>query len=133
MNREALVELFAAFGPINPRRMFGGFGIYAGATLIGIVSDATVYLVADPLTIPAFEAEGARCFAYHTAKRSVSIDRWWSLPERLYDDPDTLAEWAREALAAAQRRAAAAPAKRPASTGKRARKRAASTTKRGKT
>jgi DNA transformation protein len=28
---------------------------------------------------------------------------YWRLPDRLYDDPDELATWARESLAAARR------------------------------
>ena len=30
---------------------------------------------------------------------------YWQLPERLYDDPEQLTDWARAALAAAQRAA----------------------------
>ena len=40
----------------------------------------------------------------------MTVDSYWQLPERLYDDPEELAEWARAALAAAQR---AALRKRP--------------------
>ena len=31
---------------------------------------------------------------------------YWRMPDRLYDDPDELASWARDALGAAQRAAA---------------------------
>ena len=34
---------------------------------------------------------------------------YWRLPDRLYDDPDELARWARQALAVAQRKATAKP------------------------
>ena len=35
----------------------------------------------------------------------MTVGSYWRLPERLYDDPDELAGWARAALAAAQRAA----------------------------
>jgi DNA transformation protein len=35
----------------------------------------------------------------------VTVASYWQLPERLLDDPDELAQWARVALAAAERAA----------------------------
>jgi DNA transformation protein and related proteins len=37
---------------------------------------------------------------------------YWRLPERLLEDPDELAEWARTALAVARRAAAERPKRR---------------------
>jgi DNA transformation protein len=71
---------------------------------------AGLILRADELTIPRFEAEGAKPFQYTTSKKTVTVASYWHVPERLYDDPDEFAEWARAALAAAQR---AALKKRP--------------------
>ena len=45
-----------------------------------------------------------------TSTKTVTVGSYWHVPERLYDDPDEFAEWARAALAAAQR---AALKKRP--------------------
>ena len=40
----------------------------------------------------------------------MTVASYWQLPDRLYDDPEELADWAKVALAAAQR---AALQKRP--------------------
>ncbi len=64
MDAEAIRELFAAFGPVSVRRMFGGAGVFADGIIIAIVADGVIYLKADEATVPAFEAEGLAPFTY---------------------------------------------------------------------
>jgi DNA transformation protein len=110
MDRDFLVDLFADFGPVTIRRMFSGFGISADGTNFALALRSGIYLRADDQTIPHFEAEGARPFQYQTRTKTVTVNSYWQLPERLYDDPQALTDWAKAALAAAQR---AALRKRP--------------------
>jgi DNA transformation protein len=98
-------DLFAAFGPIVLKRFFGGEGIFAGPTMIGMVFDDIVYFKTDARTRKAFEAEGCKPFTFEKGGETV-VTGWFALPDRLHDDPDGLADWARAALAVAQ----AAPA-----------------------
>jgi len=110
MDRDFLIDLFADFGPVTIRRMFSGFGISADATNFALALRSGLYLRADDQTIPQFEAEGCKPFQYQTRARTVIVNSYWLLPERLYDDPEDLTVWARASLAAAQR---AALRKRP--------------------
>jgi DNA transformation protein len=110
MDRDFLIDLFADFGPVTIRRMFSGFGISADGTNFALALRGGLYLRADDQTIARFEAEGARPFQYQTRTKTVTVNSYWQLPERLYDDPEELTGWARAALAAAQR---AALRKRP--------------------
>jgi DNA transformation protein len=110
MNRDFLTDLFADFGPVTIRRMFSGFGISADGINFALALRGGLYLRADEQSIPRFEAEGVKPFEYQTRTRTVTVASYWQLPERLYDDPQELTEWARVALAAAQR---AAIRKRP--------------------
>ena len=105
MDRDFLIDLFAGFGPVTIRRMFSGFGISADGINFALALRGGLYLRADEATIPRFEAEGAKPFQYQTRTRTVTVGSYWQLPERLYDDPQELTEWARAALAAAQRAA----------------------------
>src|SRR6266403_874284 len=105
MDRDFLIELFAGFGPVTIRRMFSGFGISADGTNFALALRGGLYLRADEETIPRFEAEGAKPFQYQTRARTVTVRSYWQLPERLYDDPEELTDWARAALSAAQRAA----------------------------
>jgi DNA transformation protein and related proteins len=110
MDRDFLIDLFADFGPVSIRRMFSGFGISADGTNFALALRGGVYLRADEQTIPRFEMEGSNPFQYQTRARIVTVNSYWQLPARLYDDPEELTDWARAALAAAQR---AALRKRP--------------------
>src|SRR6202161_117505 len=110
MNRDFLIDLFAGFGPVAIRRMFSGFGISADGTNFALALRGGLYLRADEQTIPRFEAEGSKPFQYQTRAKTVTVNSYWQLPARLFDDTDDLAIWARAALAAAQR---AAVRKRP--------------------
>ncbi|KRR09625.1 competence protein TfoX [Bradyrhizobium jicamae] len=110
MDREFLIDLFADFGPVTIRKMFSGYGISADGTNFALSLRAGLYFRADDQTIPQFEAEGSQPFQYQTRAKTVTVNSYWQLPARLFDDSEELAEWARAALAAAQR---AAVRKRP--------------------
>jgi DNA transformation protein and related proteins len=110
MDRDFLIDLFADFGPVTIRRMFSGFGISADGTNFALALRGGLYLRADQETIPQFEAEGSKPFQYQTRAKTVTVNSYWQLPERLYDDPEDLTVWAKASLAAAQR---AALRKRP--------------------
>jgi len=110
MDRDFLIDLFADFGPVSIPRMFSGFGISADGINFALALRGGLYLRADDQTIPRFEIEGSNPFQYQTRARIVTVNSYWQLPERLYDDPEALTDWARAALAAAQR---AAVGKRP--------------------
>ncbi|MBR0753890.1 TfoX/Sxy family protein [Bradyrhizobium jicamae] len=135
MDREFLIDLFADFGPVTIRKMFSGFGISADGTNFAMALRAGLYFRADDVTIPQYEAEGSKPFQYQTRTKTVTVNSYWQLPARLFDDSEELAVWARGALAAAQRaavkkrprakKAAAkkAAAKKPKPTAKKSKKR----------
>ncbi|MBR1132420.1 TfoX/Sxy family protein [Bradyrhizobium iriomotense] len=103
MDREFLIDLFADFGPVTIRKMFSGYGISADGTNFALSLRAGLFLRADEATIPDFEAEGSKPFQYSTRAKTVVVNSYWELPARLFDDSTELAQWARAALAAAQR------------------------------
>ena len=108
MDAEFIRDLFAAFGPVSVRRMFSGAGIFAEGLMFGLVVRDMIYLKADKANIADFERESCTSFTYARGKKSGRPSEhtlpYWRLPERLYDDPDELAVWARRAFAAAERK-----------------------------
>ena len=110
MDRDFLTDLFADFGPVTIRKMFSGFGISADGTNFALALRAGLFFRADEATIPQFEAEGSKPFQYQTRTKTVTVNSYWELPARLFDDSEELSAWAKAALAAAQR---AALRKRP--------------------
>jgi DNA transformation protein and related proteins len=112
MDRDFLSDLFTDFGPVTIRRMFSGFGISVDGVNFALALRAGLYFRADEHNIPQFEAEGSGPFQYQQRKteKTVTVNSYWQLPARLFDDSEELALWARAALSAAQR---AALRKRP--------------------
>lgn len=121
MDRDDLIDLFSEFGPISLRRMFSGYGIVAGGVNFAMSLRAGLIFRVDDLTVGRYEAEGLKPFQYQTRNKTITVKSYRHLPERLYDDPEELAVWAREAVGAAQRAKAAKAAK----TGKRTAKKRA--------
>lgn len=107
LDPEFIRDLFAPFRPVTTKRLFGGAGLYADGSIFGLVFDGVIYLKVDAGSIPDFEREGSRPFTYSRAKSPGRVGRaslsYWRLPERLYDDPDELAVWARRALAISEK------------------------------
>ena len=117
MDAESIKDLFREFGPVSVRRMFGGQGIFVDGLMIALIAREVIYLKADSQTIPAFEQEGLAPFSYATRNGAHTLTSYWRMPDRLYDDPEELARWARDAHAVASRRASAprsTPAQRKA-------------------
>jgi DNA transformation protein and related proteins len=96
-------ELFSAFGLVEVRRLFGGAGIFADGAMFALVSRGVIYLKTDAHNAPAFEREELEPFTYATKAGRRGVMSYRRMPDRLYDDPDELAVWARAALAAAGR------------------------------
>ncbi|MEJ2376598.1 MAG: TfoX/Sxy family protein [Pseudolabrys sp.] len=117
MAPESIKELFSAFGPVAARRMFSGFGLYADGVCFSLFLRGELYFKADDTTVSRFVEEGSRPFSYTQTRtgKVVTVNSFWRLPERLYDDPDELAAWTRAAVAAAHRQKLAerARAKKP--------------------
>ena len=100
---EFLKEQLAPLGRVTMRRMFGKTGVFCDGLMLGMVRDNTLYFRVDDENRTAFKE--AECFPpLNYEKKGVAIDlSFWRAPERLFDEPDELVEWARVALAAASR------------------------------
>jgi len=98
-----LIDLFASFGRIVIKRMFGAIGLYAGDVMFGLVADEIIYLKITERDRKLYEDEGSKPFGYRVKSRDdrTVIPSYFSLPERLYDEPEELALWARRAYEAA--------------------------------
>ena len=117
-------DLFAPFGKIAVRRMFGGEGLFRDGLMFAIVHEDRLYFKTSEESRQAFIAEGAGPLFYKFKNAEGVLTSYYELPDRLYDDPDELADWASAAFAAAQQSPTAkkmrkGPAVRPAKTRRR--------------
>ena len=92
-------------GRITTRRMFSGAGLYCDGVIFALILRDTLYFKVDDGNRPAYAAEGLEPFTYEARGRKVRIGAYWQVPERLFDEPDEMLQWARRALAAAGRAA----------------------------
>lgn len=100
---EFLREQLAPLGRVATRRMFGKTGVFCDGAMFGMVTDNMLYFRVDDRNREAF-AEAASMPPLNYAKKGATIDlSFWRAPERLFDEPDELVDWARLALAAARR------------------------------
>jgi DNA transformation protein and related proteins len=96
-------DMFSAFGTVQVRRMFGGAGLFVDGVMFALLVRGVIYLKTDEHNVPDFEREGLEPFTYATRHGRRGVMSYRRMPDRLYDDPDELAAWARAALAAARR------------------------------
>lgn len=127
MDADDLVDLFAQFGPVRLKRMFGGKGLFAGEVMIGYLGGDTIYLKTDEETRPAFVAEGCKPLTYQKHTGETIELSYYTVPDRLYDDPDEMAEWARRAEAIARHSPTAVRKQRRLAGARPARRRPANT------
>ena len=97
-----LKEVFALFGSVSAKRMFGGYGIYHDNLMFGLVSDEVLYLKADESSAYAFSKKGLQPFEYEKNGKKIKM-AYYMAPEEIFDDPEIAREWAIRAFEAALR------------------------------
>ncbi len=102
-DRDYLKDVFAAFGPIQIKNMFGGAGLYRGGVIFAIVAGGKVYLKVDDVNRADFAREGKGPFEYVFDNGKKGAMSYYEMPDRLYDDQDEAAAWAERAHAASLR------------------------------
>lgn len=106
-------EHFAAMGPLEIKRMFGGAGVYANGLIFALLDDGVVWLKADEVNAPLLAEAGAQQFSYPTKDGATMAMAYWSLPESALDDPDEAVDWARKSINVALRKASAKKPRKP--------------------
>lgn len=97
-----LEEVFEQFGPIHPRRMFGGHGLFHKGLMFGLVADDVLYLKADETLATFFEERGLDQFQYDKRGKIIKMS-FYMAPEEIFDDPVEAKGWAVRSYEAAAR------------------------------
>ncbi len=95
-------ELLEDWGTVSARRMFGGHGLYHEGLMFAIVMDNRLYLKADDINRPDFEALGLTPFTYPMKGKDVALS-YWAAPDAIFDEPTEAVRWACSAWDAAAR------------------------------
>lgn len=98
IDEDTIADLFAAFGPVVAKRMFGGAGLYADGLMFALWAGDTFYLKADAALAEDLKGRGSVPFSYEAKGVVRTMGGYWSVPEAALDDADDLAALARRAL-----------------------------------
>jgi DNA transformation protein len=99
---ESLPQVFAEFGPIATRRMFGGHGVYRDGLMFALVQDEVLYLKADAQNLASFTDAGLEAFQYGSNGRRVRMS-YFKAPPAVLRDTSEAAVWAKRSSEAASR------------------------------
>lgn len=94
-------ELLAPLGTLSGGTFFGGHAIKHGGRQFAMVMGNTLYFRVSDATRPEFEKRGSKAFSYATKAKLVQVRKYFSAPEELFDDPQLMLAWARQAIDAA--------------------------------
>ena len=99
-------ERLAPVGRVSVRSMFGGWGLYVDNQFCAIVHRDTLYLKADDMTRPDFEAKG--CGPFKPFADKATILSYHEAPAEVLEDAAEMLVWGHKALnqAAPRRRLA---------------------------
>jgi DNA transformation protein and related proteins len=95
-------DMFASLGAVTIKKMFGGKSIYFNGVITAIETDGEIFLKADAISAPKFEAAGARQWSYDGKGKLVKMP-YWTVPDAALDDPDELMNWTKLAYEVALR------------------------------
>lgn len=108
MDSAAVEDLFARLWPVSCRRMFGGFGVFRGKLMIGLVADGEFFLKAAPEDAERLIAAGAHPFIYAgkveptTGVRKPVATSYWSVPPAVMENDEAFRAAAEHASVAAR-------------------------------
>lgn len=96
-----IVDRLDTLGDVRARAMFGGHGLYQSDLMFALIASDTLYLKVDDETRERYRDEGLEPFK-PSADKPMTMS-YYPLPDAVFEDQDSLIEWARQALAAAVR------------------------------
>jgi TfoX/Sxy family transcriptional regulator of competence genes len=96
-----VLDQLSDLGVIHTSRMFGGTLLKAENKQLGVIIKGTFYFKAkEPELQKKFERMGSEQFSYERKnfEGPVVITSWWSVPEEILEDQNTLVALAHEVL-----------------------------------
>ncbi len=100
-------EMLSSIGRTSARAMFGGYLLKCDDAAVGLVAFDTLYLKVDEATKPLFLQAGCEPFRYEKHEGGFLEMSYWTVPPEAMESPAEMAQWARLAMGAARRAAAA--------------------------
>ena len=89
--KDFVEDQLSGVGDVSFRAMFGGHGLYRGATFFGILFKDRLYFKTDDTTRPDYAGRGMKCFQ---PSKKQKLKNYMEVPADILEDRDLLLEWA---------------------------------------
>ena len=94
--RDRVLEALTAIGDVRGRALFGGFGLFEGDAIFGLIDGGTLYFKVDDASKPRYLAAGSRPFNPYGDPEERLF--YYSVPTAVLGEPTVLEAWWREAV-----------------------------------
>ena len=103
---EHVLETMRAFGAVEAKSMFGGWGLYHDGLFFALIAQDMLYLKVDEDNRAEFESMGLSPFVYEAKVGDPIVMSYHQAPEEALESPAVMAQWVRSAFGAALLKAA---------------------------
>ena len=100
---EYIKEKAEPFLDVETARFFGGTGLKHQGLQFGMIMGNTLYLCVDDKTRDDYIALDSQPFSYNTKKGKVFVRKYYSVPDDIIEDEESIGAWFEKALGAALR------------------------------
>lgn len=96
---EYVMDQLKEVGRVQPKRMFGGAGLYVDGVFMAIIADDTLYFKVDDSNRKDYEDVGMGPFrpSFKKSKRNAPMS-YYEVPVDVLEDEEALGEWAVKAM-----------------------------------
>lgn len=95
--KDYVLDQLRTFGGTGARAMFGGFGLYKGGLMFGLIAFDELYFKVDDTNRPDYELRKSKPFVYEGKGKPVTMS-YWRIPDDVLEDADELKNWAMKAF-----------------------------------
>ena len=94
--KEFVLDQLRALGELDCRAMFGGYGLYQGRLMFGIIYQGRLYFKTDAASRSAYLEQGMEPFRPNPRQ---TLKSYYEVPVDVVEDQDRLLVWAETSLA----------------------------------
>ncbi len=99
--RDYVLDQLGGLEGLVCKRMFGGYGLYAGDVFFAIINKDTLFFKTDTESRELYEARGMGPFRPN-AKQTLKT--YYEVPSEILEESDELLRWARRAIISQDRK-----------------------------
>jgi DNA transformation protein and related proteins len=93
--KDFVLDQLTDFRCLRCRAMFGGYGLYRGATFFGIIHEGRLYFKVTPKTVDCYKDQGMKPFRPNAKQ---TLKSFHEVPVDVIEDAEALTQWAAQSV-----------------------------------